>query len=55
MSMKKKLKIAGVIFGIFVLIIVFLLCYKAGNHMAERQRQEEQEQLELTVTPLPTE
>ena len=53
MSMKKKLKIAGVIFGIFVLIIVFLLCYKAGNHMAERQRQEEQ--LELTVTPLPTE
>ena len=47
MSMKKKLKIAGVIFGIFVLIIVFLLCYKAGNHMAERQRQEEQEQLEL--------
>lgn len=55
MSMKKKLKIAGAIFGIFVLIIVFLLCYKAGNHMAERQRQEEQEQLELTVTPLPTE
>ena len=53
MSMKKKLKIAGAIFGIFILIIVFLLCYKAGNHMAERQRQEEQ--LELTVTPLPTE
>ena len=55
MSMKKKLKIAGAIFGIIVLVIVFLLCYKAGNHMAERQRQEEQEQLELTVTPLPTE
>ena len=55
MSMKKKLKIAGVLFGIFVLVIVFLLCYKAGNHMAEMQREEELEQLELTVTPIPTE
>lgn len=53
MSMKKKLKIAGIIFGIFVLIVVFLLCYKAGNHMAEMQREEEQ--TELTVTPIPTE
>ena len=35
MSMKKKLKIAGVLFGIFALVIVFLLCYKAGNHRAE--------------------
>lgn len=55
MSMKKKLKIAGVLFGIVILVIVFLLCYKAGNHMAEIQREEEQEQLELTVTPIPTE
>lgn len=54
MSMKKKLKVGGIILLAVLVVVIFYLCYRAGIHMAAMEQEGQETEEEAVVTPTPT-